>query len=91
MALYIKLLHMAFSAELEAITPIIGILLIIGLATAIFQSALQIEDATFSLLPKTVAMIAIAMFGGFGALKVFENFAVLFISHAAILVRQTWS
>jgi flagellar biosynthesis protein FliQ len=91
MPLYIKLLHLAFSAELEAVTPIIGILLIIGLVTAIFQSALHIEDATFSLLPKTIAMIILSMFGGFGALKVFENFAVLFISHATFLVRQTWS
>ncbi len=91
MPIYIKLLHLAFFTELAAITPIVAVLLIIGLATAIVQSALQIEDATFSLLPKTFAMIAIAVTGGFGALRVFENFAVLFISHAPMLVRQPWS
>ncbi len=91
MPLYIKLLYLALSTELTTITPMIGILLAVGLVTAIFQSALQIEDATFSLLPKTFAMITIAIFGGFGALKHFEDFAVFFISHAAELVRQTWS
>jgi len=55
------------------------------------QSALQIEDATFSLLPKTFAMIAIALTGGFGALRVFENLAVLFIGHVPMLVHQPWN
>lgn len=91
MPLYLKLLHAALSAELMAVTPIVAVLLMVGLATAILQSALQIEDATFSLLPKTFAMIAIALFGGFGALQIFEQLAVLFISYAPLLVRQTWS
>jgi flagellar biosynthesis protein FliQ len=91
LALYIKLLHAAFAAELFAITPIVAVLLIIGLAMAVLQSALQIEDATFSLLPKTFAMIAIALTGGFGALRVFENLAVLFIGHVPMLVHQPWN
>jgi flagellar biosynthetic protein FliQ len=91
MPLYLKLLHLACAAELASVTPIIAILLAVGLVTAILQSALQIEDATFSLLPKTFAMIAIALFGGFGALQTFENLATLFISHAPSLVHQTWS
>jgi flagellar biosynthetic protein FliQ len=91
MPFYLKLLYLAFSAELQAVTPIIVILLIVGLVTAIFQSALQIEDATFSLLPKTFAMIAIGLFGGFGALQVFEALATNFISHAAVWVHQSWS
>jgi flagellar biosynthesis protein FliQ len=91
MPLYIKLLYIAYSTEISAIGPIIAILLAVGLGTAIIQSALQIEDATFSLLPKTAAMIAIALFGGFGALRVFENLEISFISHAASMVRQTWS
>ena len=91
MPLYIKLLHTALSTELTAITPIVGLLLIVGLVTAIFQSAFHIEDATFSLLPKTFAMIAIGLFGGFGALAAFEHLAVLFISEAPMLVHQSWS
>jgi flagellar biosynthesis protein FliQ len=91
MAYYIQLLHLAFVTELTGITPIIAILLVIGLVTSIFQSALHIEDATFSLLPKTLAMIAIFLFGGFGGLATFQNLAVLFISHAPGWVHQTWS
>jgi len=91
MPLYIQLLHYALSAELTAVMPTIAILLIVGLVTAILQAALQIEDATFSLLPKTIAMIIIALFGGLGALQVFQNLAILFISHAPALVHQSWS
>ena len=91
MPLYLQLLHMALATELEAVTPIVMALLAIGLVTAIFQSAFQIEDTTFSLLPKIFAMIAIGLFGGFGALRVFEHFAVMLISHAPGLVHQTWS
>jgi len=91
MPLYIRLLHLALATELAAISPVVGILLIVGLTTAILQAALQIEDATFSLLPKTFTMIAIAMFGGFGALAIFERLAVMFISRAPYLIGQPWS
>ena len=90
MPLYLQLLHQALATEVSAIMPIIFILLSIGLITAVLQSALQIEDATFSLLPKTFAMIAIGLFGGFGAMRSFQNLAVMFISHAPMLVRQSW-
>jgi len=90
MPLYIQLLHLALITELQGVLPVIAILLAVGLATAILQAALQIEDATFSLLPKAIAMIAIGLFGGFGALRSFENLAVLFISRAPFLVHQSW-
>jgi flagellar biosynthetic protein FliQ len=89
MPLYIQLLHLALMTELRGVLPIVAIL-VVGLVTAILQAALQIEDATFSLLPKTIAMIAIGLFGGFGALRIFENLAVLFISRAPFLVHQPW-
>ena len=91
MPLYAKLLHDALMTELSAVTPIILVLLAIGFGTAIVQSALQIEDTAFSLLPKTIAMIGIAMFGGFGALRIFTAFAMFWISHAGSLVHQSWS
>ena len=90
MPLYLQLLHEAFSTELAALTPIVTILLIIGLATALVQGALQIEDATFALLPKTAAMIVLALSGGFGALTMFETLAKSFILRAPDLVRQPW-
>ena len=89
--LYIKLLHAALATELSAITPAITILLVVGLATAFVQAVFQIEDTAFSLLPKTMAMIAIALFGGFGMLRGFEDLATLWIGHADTIVRQSWS
>ncbi len=85
------LLHLAMQTELAALTPLILILLAVGLVTAIIQAALQIEDTTFSLLPKTFAMIAIALFGGFGALGMFSQLATIFISSAATMTHQPWS
>jgi flagellar biosynthesis protein FliQ len=90
MPLYLQLLHDALATEMAAIAPLILILLIVGFVTAMIQAALQIEDATFALLPKTFAMIALAMSGGFGALNMFEHFATGCITHAPELVRQAW-
>jgi len=91
MPLYLLLLHAALTTELDAVLPIIALLLLVGLATAILQAAFQIEDATFSLLPKTLAMIGVTLFGGFGMLHAFAALATLWISHAGSLVHQSWS
>jgi flagellar biosynthesis protein FliQ len=91
MPLYIKLLHIAFATELNVLTPIVLLLLAVGFATSFFQAAFQIEDATFALLPKTIAMIFIASAGGFGMLAGFEHLATSFLLRAPYLVHQTWS
>lgn len=89
--LFSKLLHAALQAELSAITPIILLLLAVGLTTAIIQAAFQIEDTAFSLLPKIIVMIIIGLFGGFNALKTFQDLAVLWLTHLPNLVHQSWS
>jgi flagellar biosynthesis protein FliQ len=91
MPLYLTLLHAALIAEVEAVVPIITLLLIVGLTTATFQAAFQLEDTALSLLPKTVVMILIAVFGGFGALSLFKTLVVTWIGHASLLVHQSWS
>ncbi|WP_297494993.1 flagellar biosynthetic protein FliQ [Acidocella sp.] len=90
MPLYLTLLHIAFGTELALLTPIIALLLVVGFATSFIQAALQIEDATFALLPKTIAMILIGLTGGFGLLSGFERLAALFIARAPYLVHQSW-
>ena len=91
MPFYLQLLQTALSAELMAILPIIGVLLVVGLATAILQAVLQFEDTAFSLAPKTIVMILIALGGGWGMLAAFENLAVLWISHAGSYITRPWS
>jgi flagellar biosynthetic protein FliQ len=91
MPLYITLLHHAMDAELQAVLPIVALLLIVGTVTATLQAAFQLEDTALSLLPKTIAMIIIAIFGGFGALTVLETLAMDWISHAGMLVHRPWS
>jgi flagellar biosynthetic protein FliQ len=91
MPFYLSLLQTAFHVELAQIMPIVLVMLAVGLATGILQAALQIEDTTFSLLPKILAMVALGMTGGFGALTGFEHLAVGFITHAPTYVRHTWS
>lgn len=91
MPLFAKLLHEALVTELSSVTPIILLLLGVGLTTAVVQALFQIEDTAFSLLPKIFVMIAIGILGGFGALQAFEGLAVLWISHAPDLVYRSWS
>lgn len=90
MPLYLKLLRHAFETGLSAILPCVLVLLAVGLITSILQAMFQIEDATFALLPKTIAMVIIAVTGGFGALGVFEALARNFILTAPALVHQPW-
>jgi flagellar biosynthesis protein FliQ len=90
MPLYIRLLHVAFATELSLLTPIVLLLLAVGFATSFIQAALQIEDATFALLPKNIAMVFIALAGGFGLLAGFERLASSFIMHAPELLQQSW-
>jgi flagellar biosynthetic protein FliQ len=91
MPLYLQLFLIALNTEAAALTPIILVLLVVGLGTSVVQAALQIEDATFALLPKTIAMIIIGFTGGFGALALFSQLARDFITHAPELVHRAWS
>jgi flagellar biosynthetic protein FliQ len=91
MPLYLKLLQEAFSTEVHALAPVILVLLAIGIATAIFQAAFQIEDATFSLLLKTIAMVLMVLAGGAGMLRGFETLASFWIGHAPDFIRQPWT
>jgi flagellar biosynthetic protein FliQ len=90
MPYYLQLLRGALGVELAQITPVIGILLIVGLVTAIFQAALQMEDTAFSLLPKLLAMIAIGLLGGVGFMQGFEHFATGWIAQAPSMVSRSW-
>ncbi|MDE2319285.1 MAG: flagellar biosynthetic protein FliQ [Rhodospirillales bacterium] len=90
MPLYLTLFQHAITIGFSAILPSIAALLAIGLVTSILQAVFQIEDATFALLPKTMAMILLAFTGGFGALGVFETLARDFIVNAPALVHQQW-
>ena len=91
MPLYLQLLHEALQTEVSALTPVIAILLMVGLSTAFIQAVFQFEDSAFAQLPKIFAMIAIALFGGFGIMQRFAALATLWISHAAMIVRHSWS
>jgi len=91
MPLYLKLLQQALTTEVAALTPVILVLLVIGVATAIFQAALQIEDATLALLLKTLAMIGMILFGGLSFMTGFEVLATFWIGHAPSLIHMSWS
>ena len=91
MPLYVTLLHTALSIEVEAVLPIIMLLLIVGITTGTLQAIFQLEDTALNLLPKTVVMIFIAIFGGFGALGLFKTLVTAWIAHASMLVHQPWS
>ena len=91
MPLYLTLLQTALFTAVTAVLPIIMLLLIVGIATATIQAAFQLEDTALNLLPKTVTMILIAVFGGFGAVGLFKALLVAWIGHANVLVHHPWS
>ena len=90
MPVYLKLYQHALEVGLSAIYPSIFILLAVGLAVSVLQAVLQIEDATFALLPKTIAMIFLAFSGGLGAFHIIEGLCRNFILNAPTLVHQAW-
>lgn len=90
MPLYLTLLQHALGTLLAVLAPIVLLLLAVGFATSFIQAALQIEDATFALLPKTITMIFIALAGGFGLVERFGALAQNFILGAPALIRQPW-
>jgi len=90
MPFYLQLLQEALTVTIGAITPVLVVLLIIGVATAILQSALQWEDQTLSLLLKTIAMILLLLLGGATAMGRFETLATLWIGHAGAWIYKPW-
>ena len=42
--------------------PILGTGIVVGLAISLFQTITQLQDQTFSIVPKIVAMLAAAVF-----------------------------
>jgi flagellar biosynthesis protein FliQ len=91
MPLYLTLLHTALAIEMEAVLPIIMLLLAVGITTSTVQAAFQLEDTALNLLPKTVVMILIAVFGGFGALGLFKSLVTAWLGHMTQLLHQPWS
>jgi flagellar biosynthesis protein FliQ len=91
MPVYLMLLQSALTTDLEAVLPIIVLLLLVGITTATIQAACQLEDIALNLLPKTVVMILGALFGGFGAVPLFKTLIMAWISHAGSIVHRTWS
>jgi len=91
MPFYITLLQEALSCCILAIAPLILLLLVISIATAIFQSAFQIEDATFALLLKNLATILLILFAGAAMLAHFEALAASWISRAPLSIARSWT
>jgi len=48
----------------EVLTPLLGLMLIVGLGTSIMQAAMQLQDPTVTYLPRLLAVAAaVVMFG----------------------------
>ena len=57
----IDLIREALMLALTLGGPIIAVGLVVGLIVAVFQAATQIQDQTFALVPKLLAMFAAAL------------------------------
>lgn len=90
MPLYIHLFVIALNDLLLAITPLILLVLAAGVFASIIQGAIQIEDGTFSLIPKLLAgLIGLILMGGFmlNIEKILMSGWIKAIPH---LIRLSW-
>jgi len=52
------------STLLMVAAPVLGVVLVVGLAVSIFQAATQISEATLSFVPKIIAAVLTLAFAG---------------------------
>ncbi len=88
---YLVFVHDALVTVYMAMFPSIVWVLAIGFVTAFLQSAFQIEDATFNLMPKMFLMVGIGVFGGFGGWVLLRQFIHHTIEIAPYIVRHKWN
>jgi flagellar biosynthesis protein FliQ len=91
MPLYLLLFSKALSTVVACLYPIIGLVLVVTVITAIIQAALQLEDVALSLLPKTVAVIFLILASGLGLLHGIHELMEFWIGHVDRLIRLPWS
>ena len=90
MPLYVRLFNEALLVAVGCLAPVILCILIVTIATALIQSALQLEETALSLLPKTLAVILLVLVFGLHLLGGIERLMIAWLTHADGLVRQPW-
>lgn len=87
----LHLVHHAFLVLAYATTPLIGGILVAGLAIAMFQGAFQIEDGSMQLGAKLV--VAFLLLASSGSVIYFAilHLAHSWIAHAPAMINRSWS
>lgn len=91
MPLYITLFAQALSIVVACLFPLIMVILVVTMVTALIQAGLQLEDTALSLLPKTITMILLVMLFGLHLLGGIEHLMTFWIEQGDRLVRLPWA
>ena len=59
----------------EVLTPMLGLMLVVGLGTSIVQAAMQLQDPTVTYLPRLLAVAAAVVVFGAWMLSLIVHFA----------------
>ena len=60
----LELCHQAFATALLCSGPMLGVILVIGVAVSIMQAVTQVQEATLTFLPKLLGAGLVAIIGG---------------------------
>jgi flagellar biosynthetic protein FliQ len=74
-ALVLDLCHRALSTALLVAGPVLGVVLVIGVAVSILQAVTQVQEATLTFVPKMVGAGLVILVGGYWMLEQLLRFA----------------
>lgn len=63
-ATILELCHQAFATALLCSAPVLGVVLVIGVAVSILQAVTQVQEATMTFLPKLLGAGVVLIVGG---------------------------
>ena len=68
-------------------SPILGVVLVVGLLVSLFQAVTQINEATLAFVPKLVAAMAVLALAGPWMLDLMTNYVIRLYSSIPELIR----
>lgn len=83
----LDLCRQAFLTALYCSGPILGVVLVIGVAVSIMQAVTQVQEATLTFLPKMLGAGLVMLVGGYWMLEQLVSFAASLLGNLAHYAR----
>lgn len=86
-AVVLDLLRGAFVTTLLCGGPLLGVMLLIGVAVSILQALTQVQEATLTFLPKMIGAGLVCLVGGYWMLEQVIRFTTQLFGNLALYAR----